>query len=54
MEYNLKLTGDEINVIWLALQKQPYELVATTITKINKQINEQTVIDLSKAEVVNE
>lgn len=54
MEYTLKVTADEVNLIWAALGKLPYEHVAKFVTKLQKQVNEQTTIDLSNAEVVKE
>lgn len=41
MEYNLKLTWEDVNMIWSVLQKQPYEMVVKLIASIQKQVNEQ-------------
>lgn len=51
MEYTLKLTWEEVNMIWLALQKQPYDMVTKIIANLQKQVNEQNT---PKEEVIRE
>jgi hypothetical protein len=51
MNFNLELTGAEVNIIVGALAKQPYEAVAQLIEKVislvNKQ-NEQNKLEVNK------
>ena len=42
MEYNLKLTDQDLQVLSGALSEMPFKMVAGLITKINLQIKEQT------------
>ena len=41
MEFTLKITGEEVNTIWIALGKLPYENVSKLMVKLQKQVNEQ-------------
>lgn len=41
MEYTLKLTDQDLQVINQIVANQPYSLVAPLVAKINSQINEQ-------------
>lgn len=42
MDFTIKITGDEINIIGLALQKQPFKMVEKVILKLRQQVTEQT------------
>lgn len=41
MEYVLKVTANDVNVIWEALISLPYNKVAGLITELRKQVTEQ-------------
>lgn len=41
MEYTLKLTDQDLQVINQIVANQPYSLVAALVAKINLQINKQ-------------
>ena len=44
MEYTIKLSWQELDLIWLALGKLPYEQVVSVINILVKQIEEQKVL----------
>jgi len=43
MEYNIKLTENELELIYRCLAEQPYKLVVQTIDKIKLDVQEQTI-----------
>lgn len=43
MNFILKLTDKEIEVIWFALVKLPYETVANILSNLQAQVNEQKI-----------
>lgn len=51
MEYTIKLTGEDLGVIWKALGNLPYSQVAPLVWRLQEQINEQ---DKPKQEEITE
>lgn len=43
MKYNLALTPDQINVIFAALGKMPFETVFNLINELNDQLKSQVL-----------
>jgi len=41
MEYNIKFTEQELDIIFKCMSEQPYKLVAQTIDKIRAEIKKQ-------------
>ena len=41
-EYNLRLTGPELQLLFEAIQERPFKVAAPIVQKIQKQVMEQT------------
>ena len=53
MEFTLQVTDQEIMIIGNALGKQPYDVVATLVSKLQQQVNAQQEEKAKKDEQSN-